>query len=193
MMDYGSFSRAFLTMFEISLANWPESCRVLVEDVHELFIIYALLHKMILGFAAVGVVNAVFTQETFKVATLDDGVMVAQTRRRQRAHRQKMETLFKEADLNADGFITIDEWEEICKDDWVQAWLGAQGIESHDTKGLFDLLASDDGTMTAEELVRGTEKLQGAAAMMGVIQRIIDIKRELKHVTGKIEISSAKL
>merc|ERR1719382_1099043 len=60
---FGSFSRSLLSMFEITLANWPTACRVLMDNVHEAFMIYALIHKMLLGFAVVGVINAVFIQE----------------------------------------------------------------------------------------------------------------------------------
>jgi len=91
---YGTFSRAFFTMFEITLANWPTSCRLLIEEVSELFIIYALLHKMILGFAVIGVVNAVFVQETFKSASADDVVMIAQSSRKAEVHARKMRHLF---------------------------------------------------------------------------------------------------
>ena len=51
--DFGSFSRSLFTMFELTLANWPTASRVMMEEVHELWFIYAVAHKMMLGFAVI--------------------------------------------------------------------------------------------------------------------------------------------
>ena len=40
-----------------------------------------MAYKLVIGFAAVGIINAVFMQETFKVAASDDKLMM-----RQKAH-----------------------------------------------------------------------------------------------------------
>merc|ERR1740121_2501756 len=125
---FGSFSRSLLSMFEITLANWPTACRVLMDNVHEAFMIYALIHKMLLGFAVIGVINAVFIQETFRCAIADDAVMVAQTKQKQHVHRTRMEKLFAEADENFDNKIDVDEWQKVCKDEWVQVWLSSQDL-----------------------------------------------------------------
>ncbi|CAK0875972.1 unnamed protein product, partial [Prorocentrum cordatum] len=58
---FGSFSRSFLTMFEFTFANWITPARVLVENVNEVFIVYAVLHKCMLGVAAVGVIQPIRT------------------------------------------------------------------------------------------------------------------------------------
>merc|ERR1711983_67735 len=73
---YGTFARAMLTMFEITLGNWMPPCRALVENVHELYMLFSLAHKLVIGFSVVSVITGVFIQETFKVATTDDRIMV---------------------------------------------------------------------------------------------------------------------
>ncbi|CAL1157567.1 unnamed protein product, partial [Cladocopium goreaui] len=54
---FGTFSRSLLTMFEITLANWPPVCRALTENVTEWFMIFFLVHKVTMGFAVIGVIN----------------------------------------------------------------------------------------------------------------------------------------
>ena len=44
----------------------------------EYFAIFNVAYKLVVGFAAVGIINAVFMQETFKVASSDDNVMMRQ-------------------------------------------------------------------------------------------------------------------
>merc|ERR1711953_434846 len=62
---FGSFTRCFLSMFELTLANWPPVTRLLTEKVSEPLMFFCLLHKLTIGFAVVGVINGVFMQETF--------------------------------------------------------------------------------------------------------------------------------
>ena len=47
----------------------------------EYYAIFSVAYKLIIGFAAVGIINAVFMQETFKVAASDDKLMMRQKAR----------------------------------------------------------------------------------------------------------------
>merc|ERR1712216_223800 len=78
---FGTFARTMLTMFEITLGNWMPPCRALVENVSEWYMLFFVLHKLLIGFSVVGVIAGVFIQETFKVATTDDKIMVMQRER----------------------------------------------------------------------------------------------------------------
>ena len=48
---YGTFTRTFLTMFEILFANWGPPCRVLVDFVDEAFSLFFLVYRCMIGFA----------------------------------------------------------------------------------------------------------------------------------------------
>merc|ERR1711862_999027 len=122
---YGSFSRCFLTMFEITLANWPPACRLLIENVSEWFALFAISHKLFMGFAIVGVINGVFMQETFKLAAHDDAIMMRQRQKDARIHRQKMKALFQGADTSGDGRLDAHEFAAILSLPDVQVWLSA--------------------------------------------------------------------
>ncbi|CAK0893131.1 unnamed protein product [Prorocentrum cordatum] len=50
---WGSFSRALLTTFEMTLADFPEPCRMLSEFVNEWFAVFFVAHKLTIGFATV--------------------------------------------------------------------------------------------------------------------------------------------
>jgi len=187
MFEYfGTFSRSLLTMFEFTFANWITPARLLVENVSEGYLFYAVLHKTIIGFATVGVIGAVFIQETFKVAQMDDGLMVRQLVRREKVHSDKMRRLFAEIDQDGNGSIDIDEWLSVCRDDWVHTWIRAQEIRAQDVSTLFEMLDDGDGKLTADELVTGTARLKGPSAMMAILMEVRsnskvmnEIKREL--------------
>jgi hypothetical protein len=189
---YGSFSRSLLTMFEITLANWPPACRLLVEHVSPWFIVYALIHKMVLGFAVLGVVNGVFIQETFKSASLDDAVMVSQTKRRHRVHNEKMRMLFHEADADNNGTIDFDEWQKVLQDEWVCLWLASQDLNAKDGLKLFQLLDPDgDGKLSADELVEGAARLKGHAANLDVKLLMMDMAEVLNKFKELLDSLSA--
>merc|ERR1719171_1919048 len=73
---FGTFTRATLTMFEVTLANWAPACRLLSNNVSEVYGLVFVLYKLIVGFAVVKVITGVFLHETFKVAQGDDDLMI---------------------------------------------------------------------------------------------------------------------
>merc|ERR1719190_78887 len=96
-------------MFELTFANWPPVSRLLAEQVHSSFMVFAVLYKLTLGFMVLGVINGVFMQETFKAAALDDNLMIRQKARASAAHRAKMIKFFEVADTDGDGTISREE------------------------------------------------------------------------------------
>lgn len=183
---FGSFSRSLFTMFELTLANWAIPARALMENVHEALSIYSVMHKMVLGFAVIGIVNAVFVQETFKVATLDDAVMVRQMYRRERTHIAKMKRLFIEADADHDGTIDRDEWLRICEDEWVKVWLKSQDIDAQDPVELFNKLDDGSGMLTAETLIEGTARIKSEASPMAVVRLISEVRDSVIGIEGSL-------
>merc|ERR1719408_274373 len=94
---YGTFARCILTMFEITLGNWKPPCAALVENVSEFWMLFSLSHKFLIGFSVVSVITGVFIQETFKVANINDEIMVLNKERSMKAHVRKMTALLEHA------------------------------------------------------------------------------------------------
>mmetsp|Transcript_25247 Transcript_25247/g.58120 ORF Transcript_25247/g.58120 Transcript_25247/m.58120 type:complete len:771 (+) Transcript_25247:75-2387(+) len=161
---FGTFSRALLSLFEMTLANWPPVCRLLVENVSELYLIPALVHKLTIGFAVVGIINGVFMQETLKVAATDDRIMVRQKAMAISTHIHKMEALFAKADNSGDGFLDLEEFRQVMSDKGISTWLASMDLDTTDVETLFRLIdGDDDGKITSRELVVGVSQLKGPA------------------------------
>merc|ERR1712118_27529 len=64
---FGTYTRTMVSLFEITMANWTPICRFLMEELHEAFMVPVVLYRLVMGLAVIGVINAVFMQETFKV------------------------------------------------------------------------------------------------------------------------------
>eukprot|EP00931_Biecheleriopsis_adriatica_P063726 TRINITY_DN38652_c0_g1_i1.p1 TRINITY_DN38652_c0_g1~~TRINITY_DN38652_c0_g1_i1.p1 ORF type:complete len:558 (-),score=111.08 TRINITY_DN38652_c0_g1_i1:68-1690(-) len=172
---FGTFSRSVLTLFEMTLANWPPVCRLLTENVSEWLMLFSLAHKLTMGLAVVGVMNGVLLQETFKVAQSDDVIMLRAKQKQMKVHSQKMNKLIGHADSSNDGTLDWDEFKAVIEDHDLKAWLSAQDFDVHDAKEVFELLdVHGTGALTTEQVVRGVAQYKGAA-------RSLDLNRNMHH------------
>ncbi|CAE8681952.1 unnamed protein product [Polarella glacialis] len=181
-MFYGTFTRTFLTMFEILFANWAPACRVLVENVSEWFSIFFLVYRCFIGFAVINVLSAVFVQQTLKTATSDEELSFKQKQKDQTKYAAKVKQLFKSVDVSSDGQITFDEFSALVENPKLKFWMGQLDLEYHDLLGLFEMLDDGDGEISLGEFVEGAGRLKGAA-------KTIDIWR----LETKLEIMLTRL
>lgn len=135
---FGTFTRSFLSLIEMTLANWPPICRLLVENVSEVMWVFCVCHKLVMGFAVVGVINGVFMQEAFKVASTDDHIMVRTKQRAMELHIKQMEKFFHHADVDKSGVITWKEFSEVLSDENLKTWLASMDLDVQDLELLFD-------------------------------------------------------
>lgn len=161
---FGTFLRAMLTMFQLTLGTWVPVARILQETVSPYFNIFTILHKVIIGFACIGVINGVFMQETLKVAQNDDIIMMREVAHKERTHARKMKAFFRYADHSKDHVITREEWERVVSGHHAQHWFSAQGLKVKDAEAVFRLLDEDRSNgISMDELIAGVAALQGPA------------------------------
>lgn len=158
---FGTFSRSMLSMFEITLGNWIPICRRIVNDVHEGYSVIFIAYKCVVSFAVVKVITGVFLQETFKVATSDDEILIMQREKARTKLSRKMHALFAECDDTGDGTVSWEEFRDIIEDQRVRTWLSAMELDVRDARDLFVLLDDGDHQISAEELVKGVSRLKG--------------------------------
>jgi len=183
---FGSFSRAMVTMFEMTLGNWLPPLRVLQENVDEWYSLPCLVYLCVVNFAVVSVIRAVFMSETFKTAATDEEMLITQKNRQIRKHVASMNRFFSEADSSGDGFLTYDEFMSITQDKRVKTWLAAMEFDASNAKLVFDLLDDGDKRLSAEEVVHGVAKFKGAARSIDLmaVQHRCD---QIEHACQRIE------
>jgi len=182
---YGTFTRAIMTLFEITLGNFVPVTRLMMQDVSEIYVVFALIHKLVIGFAVVMVITGVFVQETMTVAQTDNTIMINQKERALSLHVAKMTALFKAADFDGSGRLDRGEWLQVCDDYSVQLWLAAMGLDVSNAALVHELICAKNNKedLNAKDLVSGIARLKGAA-------RNIDMalfRQEFLHTTKVVK------
>jgi len=160
---FGTFTRSLLTMIEMLLGNWYSITRILTRF-NELFMLFGVCHQLVFGFAVIEVISGVFLNETFKVAALDDSIMLNEVRRAAKAESAKLTEFFEKADKDNSGLVDLDEFKKVLDNEQVVEWLGAMGLDIGDIDKVFLMLDADgDGQISCQELVDGASMLKKPA------------------------------
>jgi hypothetical protein len=186
---YGTFWRCTITMFEISLANWAPSCRVLINHYSEWYGIFFLVYRCGIGFAVLTVVQAVFIQQTIQSAQRNEEFAVWQKRKEQESQTQKLIKAFNNLDESGDGFITwnefqplLDSSDELGKEG--RALMSLLGVDVKDAESLFSILAAGDDKIDLEEFINGMQNMNGMAKALDLVG--------LQHIVRRVETKMDK-
>ncbi|CAK0875664.1 unnamed protein product [Prorocentrum cordatum] len=160
---YGTFTKSLLTMIEMLLGNWYSITRILTQF-NESFMLFGICHQLVFGFAVIEVISGVFLNETFKVAALDDSIMLNEVRRAAKAQSAKLTEFFQNADKDGSGLVDQDELKKVLSNKQVEEWLSAMGLDLSDIDRVFAMLDTDgDGQLSCQELVDGASLLKRPA------------------------------
>jgi len=166
---FGTFLRALVTMFEITLANWVPPCRLLMDHVSIWYAFFFMFYKLSVGFAVVNVIGAVFIQQTMKVAATDENILIRQKEQQQRKWYAKLKQVFSQMDRFGKGFITWEEFQEAIDNKRVRALLCAMEIDVREALDLFRLLDNGKGEVSWDEFSYGMERIRGTAQSVDMV------------------------
>merc|ERR1719326_927638 len=111
-MAWGSFLRAYVSMFEVTLANWGPPCWQLMNLVDVKWGLFFIAWRCCFGFAVIQVITSVFIQHTFKVAGRDEDIMIHEKSKAADNYLKHLHNLFRTLDETGDGNISREEFEE---------------------------------------------------------------------------------
>lgn len=163
----------------------------MMNNVTELYLVFALIHKFCIGFAVILVITGVFVQETMKVAQTDNTIMLNQRTRASKLHFKKISALFAIADSDGSGRLDKEEFVQVCEDPSIVSWLSAMGINVSDAGVVHDLICKKMGTddLDANELVKGISFLKGEARNMDMAM----LRRDTQALNGHMQELEGKI
>jgi len=179
---WGNLSRSLVTMFEIIFANWGPPCWELMNHVDEWWGVFVLVYKMTCGFAVVQVIISVFIQQTFKVASRNEELMIREKDAASAAYIKSLDRLFDELDESGDGYITMDEFSNVMSSSRIQSWFTAMDVDVSDLKALFEMMDDGDGQIGREEFIDSVKKIHGGSKTIDMIALLQETRKLAKSV-----------
>merc|ERR1712048_456105 len=156
-------------MFEITLGNWVPVCRALTESVSEWYGLLFIVYKLLVGFAVLKCISAIFLCETMKCASTNDQRMIQQRMRAKQHFVDKMTMLFEHADDTGDGTISQEEFVKIMESERVKLWLQAMEFNIPEPVAFFRMIDTEgDGELDAKELITGMSRMRGPATQISM-------------------------
>lgn len=159
---FGTFYRTMLTMAEITFANWVPSCRLLVEEVHELFFLFYVVYRCIFCFSVLRVIAAVFITETNRVLAGDQELILMKAARDKAACRSQLRKILDEVDTDGDGHITWNELESFLVIPELASEFSIVGLNRTEIEKLF-WLVEVDGAVEVDKFLSMIAELRGQA------------------------------
>jgi len=181
---WGTFTRSFITVFEITLANWGPRCRTLMEYVSERWAIFFIGYKCAVGFAVVQIVISTFIQQTFKAASKNEEIAIAEKRAASQAMMSTLGRLFEQIDESGDGMITEEEFKSVLNNDRVRAWFAAIDIDTSEIESLFKILDQGDGEVDKDAFISVAKAIKGPATRQDVYVLKHDMQRVVRLLSG---------
>ena len=142
-LHWGTFARAMLTMFQVTLGGWGPSFRLIVDHLSEWLGGIYIIYICIVRFGILSVITSVFVQKTHENAQNDAALALKEQERTAGKIRAKLSMLFDSLDLDGNGTLTHQEFMDLVNEPNVTKWLKLLDVDLEDLDQLFIVL--DDG------------------------------------------------
>jgi len=174
---YGTFSKTILTMSEVLFANWAPPCRVLVDNVSDVYMGVFIFYRCLVIFAVLNVVNAVFVQQTMKVAQADHEYQMASKQKQLDQYCKLLAAFFTKLDESGDGLLSWEEFAAVLDDPKLKIFMSTLDLEPHDLVNLFHMIDGGEGEISIDEFMDAALRLRGAARSIDVAQILANTRR----------------
>lgn len=179
---YGTSTRAFWTVFEITLGNRGTEPAELLVEVHWFFSVFFVLYVSGVVFAIICIIQAMFLKDTMEVASNDAEIMVQDTIWKRRETCRKLEQIFEVADVSGDGALSPQEFEDILSIPEVSCYMELLEIEVREVRNLFSILDNGTGLIRYEDFVNGIMTLKGQARTMDIVTVKMDLQKVMIEI-----------
>jgi hypothetical protein len=180
---FGTFTRAYLSMYELTFGNWVPITRLLTEEVSELYTLLIIAYQYVVSFVFIRIITSVFIFETAKSAATDEDILILQKERQSERLLINFQGVFNEIDDSGDGCVNWEEFQGILHDKRVVTWLSALDFDVENCKGLFRLLDDGDGKIEFNEFIKGVQRLKGSAKAVD----LITLSHEIRTVHNRVK------
>merc|ERR1712008_327661 len=106
----------------------------------------------------------------------DQDIMIMRKQKEANSYNLKLKKLFRSLDTDGDG-LSKEEFEAITANSELKAWMESLDINPDDLQGLFSMLDTGDGYVSADEFLTGATRVRGTARNIDVAQLLVMVNR----------------
>lgn len=166
-------------MFEMTFTGrWGIYARTVQEHISIGFAIFFVPYVVVVNFAVMRVVAALFLKQTLSVAAQDDAKKAAKLEAEKERIAGELSEFFGEADVSGNGAVSSAEFEAMLKNPSVAEHFKDLGLETEEAVALFGVLCADDGEADYQEFLDGALKMRKNAQVSDIIQ--------MMHTQGEV-------
>jgi hypothetical protein len=167
---YGDGARSTYTMFEATLSGaWPSLARPTIEKGTPLLALFWIPYVVLVWFAVLRIISALFLKHTMEVASSDHEMMAMEKMKQKQTFGKKLFELFEAADSTGSGLVSAAEFQEVFSDEQAWAALQALELEVYEVSQLFNLLDNGRGEISFDEFLGGAMRLKGHSRALDTV------------------------
>lgn len=188
---YGTFMNASYTFFEITFSGgWPALVRPLLEDFGFSFAFPCMLYVVLVVFAALRLISALFVRSTLQLLSNDTGAAVLERFEQSAELERKLVALFHEADEEGDQSLTLEELRHLLSFPEIVHYFSILEVDVHDAEMLFHVLDDGDGVLTVKEFCDGIPRIRGVAKSLDIVclqREAREMRLEFQNVLQQLD------
>jgi voltage-gated sodium channel len=188
-MYFGNLWRSMFTVLQIvSLDNWATDIARPMLEVSPIGTVFVVLVILLCTFGVLNIIVAVMVERIRTIAEENKAMTNRVLEHTEQDLFMSMATDFSEAQLNEDGELGFQEFEEMLKTPSMVLKLRLLGIMSDEAEALFEIMDADlNGSVSPEEFVTGLQKLKGVAKGQDLVQLICFAQKQCARATKFVE------
>lgn len=183
---YSSLWKTLFTLFQSITGgiDWKEPAMALADSGTTNALFMFICYIALTVFAVLNVVTGVFVEYATKMAVNDGDIAIQDRKAETEKLLQDALRVFEEVDVNKDGILSLDEFEERISDPRVQLFFSHMELDASEARRLFRLIDVDNNnSVEADEFISGCLCLRGQATTLDVAA----LMREQRKIVEKIE------
>lgn len=170
-LHFGTAARSTWTIFEATFTtNWPSRARRMVMEVSPWFSIFWVFYTVVVNFAIMRVIAALFLKQTLAVAHSDEERSSMEKMQQKEAFAEKIRDIFLRGDKLGDGVLHRWEFEAMMEDTEAQAMFNKLDLTTNEMMSLYEIMSDRDGVVDYEEFLAGALKMKNASRTLDMIE-----------------------
>jgi len=181
--DFGDLPNIIFTLARImTLDNWSTTVSE-VTACEPMMGVFFFLFMAISVFVLLNLVTAVIVDNALEISRQDEEQMIRENDLDKRHELVKLQMLFDDLDLDQDGELTRDEFDQAFQLPRIKRKIRLLDFEETDLDDLFSILDDDEsGKVTVEEFCYGLSQLKGPAKAKDLLVMIRGISKLICRV-----------